>query len=189
MRYLKPGFIIIVLLLSATNSLAQKRNNQWEIFLGGAIPLGPEEIKDSFQVGGSFHVQYVMFLSPRIGLSLGLAGEGFTVKQEIQDFGVDGELTVGELGVGLRPYITPLEANIQIYLFGVGTYNVIKATFSDDFGNELEAEENKAGIAFGGGFEIPAGARFNLLFQGLARIIFTEGDSFSFVGITAGIAF
>ncbi|MFQ5606152.1 MAG: hypothetical protein ACE5HS_23010, partial [bacterium] len=175
MRYFKFSIMLILVILMAGGVFAQQRNSQWEIFLGGAVPTGPEEIKDSFEVGGSFHLQYVMFLTPRLGLSFGLAGEGFKVKQEIEDAGIDGELTVGELGIGLRPYLTGLDANIQIYLFGMGTYNVVKATFSDDFGNELEAKEEKAGIALGGGLEVPAGARFNLLFQALGRTIFTEG--------------
>ncbi|MFQ5640452.1 MAG: hypothetical protein ACE5IR_20925 [bacterium] len=188
MKYLKVGLLIVVMLLFATNGFAQ-RNGQWEIFFGGAIPLGPDFVKDNFEVGGSFHVQYVMFLSPRLGLSFGLAGEAFTVNQDIKDAGVDIELTVAELGIGLRPYLTPMESNIQIYLFGMGTYNVVKSTIRDDSGFEEDFEEKKAGIAVGGGFEIPAGSKFNILLQGLGRVIFTEGDSFSFLGVTAGLAF
>ncbi len=207
MRFWKAGLLLVVMLLFSTNGFTQKRNNQFEIFIGGAVPLSPEWVKNTFEIGASIHGQYVMFLSPRIGLSLGLAGEGFTVDSEINDFyGYDTQLAVGELGVGLRYYVTPMESNIQMYLFGMGTYNIViykgVHSFYDPisgiflYEDEGETKEKKPGVAFGGGFEIPAGESFNLLFQGLVRVMFVdflkvedENDYFSFIGVTAGLAF
>ncbi|MFQ5650895.1 MAG: hypothetical protein ACE5IY_13215 [bacterium] len=190
MRFYRFAAMIGVLFLFASSGLAQKRNNQWELFIGAAVPLGPEGIQDAVKVGVSVHGQYVMFLSPQFGISLGISGEGFTQSDELSEFGIEGELTVAELGFGLRPYLTSMESSLQLYLFGMATYSRVEATFLDeDLGFEVNAEESKPGVAFGGGIEIPAGPRFNLLFQGLTRIIFTEGDSFSFIGITGGVAF
>ena len=189
MKKIKISVIFLLMLVFGTSAFSQSRKNQWEIFFGAAIPTAPDYIKDEFKTGFSLHGQYVMFVSPQLGISLGLAGEGFTVSDELKDAGIDGQLTVGEVSIGLRPYLTSLEASTQIFLFGMATYNSVKVKFEDDFGNEDEGKEEKGGIAFGGGLEIPAGERFNLIFQGLGRVIFTEGDKFSFVTITAGFAF
>lgn len=181
-------FVLILPLLVPTDGFAQKRNNQWEFFVGAAVPLAPEGIEDVVNVGFSIHGQYVIFLTPKFGLSIGIAGETFTESDDVSDAGIDGELKVAELGIGLRPYLTPLASSVQFFLFGMGTYNRVEATFTDELGFEVNADERKPGVAFGAGLEVPFGPKFNLLLQGLTRVIFTEGESFSFVGITAGLA-
>lgn len=194
MKYLRLASVVLTMFLLTGDSLAQSRNNQWEIFFGAAFPLEPEGIKDVYKVGVSAHLQYVMFATPRLGISFGIAGEGFTETDELNDAGLNSELTVGEIGIGIRPYLSSPESNLQVYLFGMGTYSTIKATFADDFGNEISSDESKPGVAFGAGVEVPFGSRINLLFQGLARVIFTdtldgEVERFQFVGLTGGIAF
>lgn len=189
MKYLKLTIITVLLLFVVSNVFAQKRSPQIELFLGGAIPLGPELFKEAYQIGISGHGQYVLFPSPKLGISLGAAFEGFTVSSELKDLGIDGELTIVELGVGLRPYLTPMEASTQIFLFGMGTFTFLEAKFADDFGNEETAKEQKPGVVFGGGLELPAGARFNIILQAVTRVIFTEGDATSFLGLTAGLVF
>jgi len=44
-------------------------------------------------------------------------------------------------------------------------------------------------LAGGGGFELPAGESLNLIIQGLFNVIFTEEESTTFVGVTAGVVF
>lgn len=53
----------------------------------------------------------------------------------------------------------------------------------------ITGDENKFGIAVGAGVEVPAGSSLNLIFQGLYNIIFTENESTSFIGVTAGVVF
>ncbi len=194
MKYLRLATVVLTTLLLTGSSFAQSRSNQMEIFIGGAFPLKPDGIKDVYKVGVSAHLQYVRFISPRFGISLGIASEGFTETDELNDAGIEGELTVSEVGIGLRPYLSSLESNLQFYLFGMATYNAVKATFADDFGGAISSDERKPGVAFGAGIEVPFGSRFNLLFQGLARVIFTdtadgEFERFQFIGLTGGIAF
>ena len=202
---------IALLVLFLINPLAaQNRSPQIELFGGAAFPLSPDGFKDYYKVGGSIHGQYVIFPSPNMGISFGAAFESFAVDEDAilagtgltsNDVTIDASANIGEFGVGVRPYLTPVTASNQIYLFGMATFNVVNAkssvTYTDFFGNEVTDEfdesENKFGVAAGGGLEFPAGSSFNSLLQGLVRFIFTSdefaGGTLSFVGVTAGVAF
>lgn len=201
MKLVKFGLILAALLFSVSETSAQDRRNQIELFGGVAIPLAPEEFKNYYKLGGSLHGQYVLFPSPNLGISLGVAVEGFTVDQDavLEDYGlvgagveVDATASIVELGVGVRPYLTPATANTQFFLFGMGTYNVLKEKVTATYLGQTETVEvdgNEFGVAGGAGFEIPAGEKLNIIIQGLTRFIFTEGSTTSFVGITAGVVF
>lgn len=134
---------------------------------------------------------------------------------QITDASVDskGSASVIRFGAGVRPYLTKPESSTQFFLFGNASYNLLKSkleftkaslTAVDEFGNTLQGEvsgsdlgeastaegdENKFGIAVGAGFEVPAGSSLNLIFQGLYNMIFTEENSTSFIGVTAGLVF
>jgi len=206
---MKRSLICVALLLiivMAVPSQGQGRLPQFELFAGGAIPLAPDGFKDYFKTGISLHGQYVMFPSPNIGISFGAAYELFMFDSDAfndefeeiygydpRDFGVDTEGNAGilEIGIGVRPYLTPATAGSQIFLFGMGTYNVLKNEITITGGGEeetVEANENKMGAALGAGLELPAG-NMNMIIQGLYRFIFTEEETTSFIGITAGIVF
>jgi hypothetical protein len=201
----------LVLLLMANQIWAQTRKSQVELFGGAAFPLAPTDFKDFYKIGGSLHGQYVIFPSPTVGVSFGAAVEGFTVDQDaiLNYFGlqgsgvtVDGSASVVELGVGVRPYLTKPEANTQFFVFGMGTFNFLheefKATFAGQ-SNTVKSDANKAGLAAGAGFELPAGEKLNIIVQGLARFIFNKketdaygnetGGTISFIGVTAGVVF
>ncbi|OGB60264.1 MAG: hypothetical protein A2Y94_02120 [Caldithrix sp. RBG_13_44_9] len=202
-------FTIVVLLLlfviSLSSVFAQSRKPQIELFGGVAIPLAPDGFKDYYKMGFSGHGQYVIFPSPKLGVSFGAAYEKFTFDGDklLEDFGlaglgldVTGSASVIELGVGLRPYLTPVESNTQMFLFGMGTYNFIKseATISYQGLEESYSDDlNKFGLAAGAGLELPAGTSMNIILQGVFRFIFTSdeemGGTTQFVGITAGLAF
>jgi len=202
-------FVIVILLVlfvvSLTSVFAQSRKPQIELFGGVAIPLAPDGFKDYYKMGFSGHGQYVIFPSPKLGVSFGAAYEKFTFDGDklLEDFGlaglgldVTGSASVIELGVGLRPYLTPVESNTQMFLFGMGTYNFIKseATISYQGLEESYSDDlNKFGLAAGAGLELPAGTSMNIILQGVFRFIFTSdeemGGTTQFVGITAGLAF
>lgn len=201
MKLVKFGLVLAAIIFSVNTVSAQSRRNQIELFGGVAIPLAPEEFKNYYKLGGSLHGQYVLFPSPNLGISLGVAVEGFTVDQDavLEDYGlvgtgveVDATASIVELGVGVRPYLTPATANTQFFLFGMGTYNVLKEKVTATYLGQTETVEvdgNEFGVAGGAGFEIPAGEKLNIIIQGLTRFIFTEGSTTSFVGITAGVVF
>lgn len=102
-----------------------------------------------------------------------------------------------EIGIGVRPYLTPVTSSNQIYVFGMATYNIL--SFSGDITGpggtiKIDESENKFGVAAGGGLELPAGSSLNILLQGLVRFIFTSedegfGGTTTFLGVTAGVAF
>lgn len=122
-----------------------------------------------------------------------------------------------KLGIGLRPYLTSLESTTQFFLFGTATFNLFRSTcdlnggsltskdrlsgniFTDRFARadfiqaglpaQLKVEYDKAGLAGGVGFELPAGESLNLIIQGLFNIIFTEDESTTFIGVTSGLVF
>ena len=195
MKTLKFGILIFVLFLFVSNSFGQQRSGQWEIFLGAAFPLGPKDFRENFEIGGSFHAQYVLFPSPKLGVILGVAGELFRVDRDLADqLGIDIELSIGEFGIGIRSYQTSLESKIQFFLFGMPTLNLIESKVSDDLGNEVSDDFTKPGVAVGAGVEIPAGEQINIIVQTLFRFIFVNDadlaeDPISFVGITAGVVF
>lgn len=244
---MKRGLLIVMalLLLAASQSFAQNsRRSQIELYAGSAFPLSPDWFKDFYKVGLSINGQYVIFPSPRLGISLSAGFEGFTVNADAigeasaNDIvgraiidpatgGVIGIATDGRIeaegsasaikfGLGVRPYLSSSESSTQIFLFGTGTFNLIRQktqinsgsyTAEDFLGNretfplteadivtiygarEFKENEEKFGLAGGAGIEIPAGESFNLIFQGLFNIIFTKDESTTFLGVTAGLVF
>lgn len=222
MKTMKLLALVLVLVLLVSNSYAQRRN-QVELYGGLAFPMAPEGFKDWFKMGYSVNAQYVMFPTPNIGVSFGAAFEPFAVdedafvenvlgasKSDLEDQGIEVEIDMGlnilELCLGVRPYITSPEANTQIFLFGMGTYNLMKTTakykvkgtyydpysgqyYTDEQSGDASEDINKVGAAVGAGFELPAGESMNLIFQGVYRFIFTEDETTSFLGVTAGLIF
>ena len=212
---------LVVLVLSLNSVFAQgTRKPQFEVFAGVGIPLGPEDFKDYYKVGFSGHAQYVLFPSPKLGVVFGGAYERFTfdgdkaledltpflnfIGVNPNDVEITGNASVIELGVGLRPYLTPVESNNQFFLFGMATYNFLndKADISylGQTDNAWDEDDKKFGLAAGAGFEFPAGTSINIMLQGVFRFIFAEsqtdpdtgekyGGTISFVGITGGVAF
>ncbi|GAB4189059.1 MAG: hypothetical protein Kow00108_25390 [Calditrichia bacterium] len=203
---------VLVLVFGIQLAFGQiSRQAQKEAFLGFAIPLGPEGFKDYYKVGISPHFQYVIFPSQQIGVSFGAAYEFFTFDGDkfLEDYGnffgvdvsdltVDGSFSNLELGVGIRPYITSPEAANQLFVFGMLTYNFMhfESTVTDPLGTEYsdKSDDNKMGLGFGGGLEMPMTDRFNLIVQGVFRVIFTKDDNTgdentTFLGVTAGIVF
>ena len=202
MKRMLVSLMVMFMLLLASQSFAQPaRQPQIEVFGGIAIPLAPDAFKDYFKMGFSPHIQYVMFPSARLGVSFGVAYEKFTFDgdklKENMDLGgyeidVTGSASNVELGVGLRPYLTAPEVSTQIFLFGMATYNLLKTEWKvSGYGNTEEGsvKNNKPGAALGAGLEIPASESMNLILQGIFRFIFTEDETTSFVGITAGLVF
>lgn len=230
----------LLLALMASQALAQTaRRGQVELYAGAGFPLSPDEFKDYFKIGLSGNVQYVFFPSPNLGIPIFVGYERFTVdtdaisdlyadqiRAELAGTGVDlvsadftseGNASALKLGIGVRPYLTKPEAPTQFFLFGSGTFNLLKAeqkfnggsytlrdlftgqqaTFNitpQDFRDagvepEIKGEEEKFGLAGGAGIEIPAGESINLIFQGLFNIIFTTDQSTTFLGVTAGVIF
>lgn len=147
---------------------------------------------------------------------------------QITSASVETEGSAGDikLGFGLRPYLTSSASSIQLFLFGNVSYNIISiktefksatitlrdlstsdvATASitsaqleaEDFNTVSEKSEGKLGMGLGIGMEIPAGGSINLIFQGMANVIFAkyeelqksqEEEYISFIGLTFGIAF
>jgi len=223
MKKLIGWVLLAALLVPAGRSWAQlsqmseTRRPQKELFAGFAIPTAPQTFKDYYKVGLSLHGQYVIFPTPSLGVSVGAAFEGFTFDgtKFVNDYeaanpGTDftglslsatGSARVIELGVGIRPYLTPPTANNQIFLFGMGTLNFLhdsvtpSVTGPDQYGNTTTISETitdnqtKPGLAAGAGLEIPAGEKFNVIVQALYRDILTKDKSTSFVGLTAGVVF
>lgn len=224
MKLFKIAVFAVMLLFVVTAAFSQMaRQSQIEVYGGIAMPMAPEGFKDYYKVGLSFHGQYVMFPNPKLGISFGAGYEFFAVDNDAieKDFTdiyrgyedlqleVEGSANILELSIGIRPYISDPEATNQIFLFGMGTYNMLKAKTKakisytgydyDGYGNyyettytdesEAEGDDEKVGVAIGAGIEMPAGESMNLIFQGLYRFIFTEEENTTFLGITAGLIF
>ena len=216
MKRVVMGVVLLAVILTSSTVFAQGRLPQTEVYFGAGIPLAPDWFKDYYQVGFSLHVQHVRFVTPNIGISITGGYEIFTFNQDkatsdLEDYGytsvdITGNAAIAEFGLGLRPYLTPATANAQIFLFGMATVNIVKESLDGSYYdpyNEItwyfeDADpETKFGIAAGAGIEVPAG-NINLIFQGVTRFIFgygedsdldQEGETISFLGVTAGIVF
>lgn len=149
---MKIKSIVIVLMLVLVlmgSAFSQDRQPQFEAFGGIAIPLAPDMFKDYYKIGISPHVQYVIFPTPRLGISFGAAYERFSFDGDkfAEDFDplvedlfyiiygypidmrnskYEGSANNVELAVGIRPYITPPEASTQLFVYGMATYNMLK---------------------------------------------------------------
>lgn len=211
MKISRLAVLMVVLLLAASNVFAQGRNAQIELYGGVGFPLKPDFFKDYYKNGLSIHGQYVVFPSPRFGISFGAAFEKFSFDEDgfLKDVGlegipglsVEGSASIVEFGIGFRPYLTLPEANTQFFLFGMGTFNLLKdegtVSYTDEFGNtysEGGSEDfSQVGVAAGAGIELPAGESLNIIIQGLVRFIFPkeelDDETLSFVGVTGGLVF
>ncbi len=208
---MKKLLLIMVLVAGCfvSTSFGQARAPQMEIFGGVAIPLAPEGFKDYFKMGFSPHFQYVMFPTQKLGISFGVDYEYFTfddgkIKSDFDDLGITGvDITGGasnvEFSIGIRPYITDPEASTQIFLYAMGTYNLLSQESEIDYDSYWESfglvdekitdDTSEPGFGGGVGMEIPAGDSFNLIIQGVFRSILTEDESTNFLGLSAGIVF
>lgn len=241
MNLIKRSVFFFTVLLTVSSLWAQ-RKNQLEFYAGAAFPLSPDLFKEYTKVGVSGNAQYVIFPSPRLGITFNVGYERFSTDNEkfVEAFS---ESSTGQpasfwaqqvfttptgtirinpsadisshlirLGGGIRPYLTAPEAGTQIFLLGHVSYNLITndfnstdlpyaydvstgflqwATLNDEQWEQTigENDDKVLGFGFGGGVEIPAGNSFNLVLQGLFNIISTEGESSSFMGVTAGVVF
>jgi opacity protein-like surface antigen len=152
MRVLKLVVLIVLVLLCASSAFAQ-RKRQIEIYAGAAFPLGPDFFKEYAKVGLSGNAQYVIFPSPKIGITFNVGYERFSTDNEkftdalSQDltgetasFWVDQGFDINpsaeisssliRFGGGIRPYLTPPEAGTQFFLLGQVNFNIIKNDFS-----------------------------------------------------------
>lgn len=166
MKFVKFGLVLAAFFVCVSTVSAQNRRNQIEFYAGAAIPLSPEEFKDYTKVGISGNTQYVIFPSPRLGITFNLGYEFFStdnakfteaLSQNLTGFTATEWLDAGydinprpsaevksnllRLGAGVRPYLTPPEASTQFFLLGQANYNMItndyKATNIPFLYNEL----------------------------------------------------
>lgn len=223
----KVACITLVLFAAATMGYSQYRPGHLEVTGGASFMTAPEEVKDYIKMGFNVQGQYVAFLSPTVGLSFGVGYNYFPVDEEkfedeiydelfatgydiqLDELDVSGNVNILELSIGLRPYLSAPDAPNKIFIFGNGTYNMLKAKSKAEFTAtysyydpyygyyestteaevESEADEEKFGINAGAGIELQMGAHSKLTIQGGYRFIFTEDENTNFIGVTAGIIF
>jgi hypothetical protein len=202
------SLLLLVTVVGQASSQGMRRP-QVELYAGAGIPRSPEGFKTYYKVGISINGQYVIFPQPNVGITIGGGYEMFTFddKKFLDDletaWGVDltgldvsGSASILELGVGVRPYLTPQVAPTQIFLFGMGTLNVLKTETQASYGGSSASgseSETVPGVAGGAGIEMPAGQSVNLVIQGIFKFVFgdkvTGGETLSFLGVTAGVVF
>ncbi len=92
------------------------------------------------------------------------------------------------------------DASGNLWTFTYTEQDLIDIGWETRTTSEEKNNENRAGIGFGAGIELPMGEKLNLIFQGMYNLIFTKkikdeitgeeyGGSTSFVGVTAGVVF
>jgi hypothetical protein len=164
-------FMLAAVLLLAANGLLAQRKNQIEFYAGAAFPLSPDDFKEYTKVGLSGNAQYVIFPSPRLGITFNIGYERFSVDNEkfteafsMQKTGQSASFWASQVfttptgpvrinpssdisaslirfGGGIRPYLTAPEAGTQIFLLGQVSYNLINNNYS---ATDLPYEYNPA---------------------------------------------
>jgi hypothetical protein len=81
MRSAKQLLWLIALFAVVGNGWAQ-RKSQIEFYAGSAFPLSPDDFKEYTKVGVSGNAQYVIFPSPRLGITLNVGYERFAVDND-----------------------------------------------------------------------------------------------------------
>ena len=162
--------------------------------------MAPDGFKDFYQSGYSIHGQYVIFPTPRIGISIGGAYEFFLFDNDAyiddlyedldylfpeEEYSTEGSASIIELGLGLRPYLTSPTSSFQFFLFGMGTFNIFNSEVTEEYDfyytylgetyhavgdSTYDSNVSKIGFSAGAGFEIPAG-QVNIIVQGLVRFM------------------
>ena len=140
--------VLGVALLAMVSSAYAQRNSQIEFYGGVAFPMAPDFFKDYTKVGLSGNLQYVIFPSPRLGITFNVGYERFstdndkfvnafseTFTGQTADFWIDDGFDINpsaditasaiKFGVGVRPYLTTPEASTQFFLLGQVNYNLI----------------------------------------------------------------
>jgi len=227
MSFKKIVYCTLVFFISVTMGYSQKRPGHLEVTGGAAFLTAPDEIKDYIKMGYNVQGQYVTFLSPTVGLSFGVGYNYFPIDAEkfedeiydelsysgydiqLDQLEVSGNVNILELSIGLRPYLSSPDAPNKLFVFGNGTYNMLKAKSKAEFTAtysyydpyygyyestteaevESEADEEDFGITSGAGVELQMGTHSKLTIQGSYRFIFTEDENTNFIGVTAGIVF
>ncbi|MCI0698735.1 hypothetical protein L0337_42890 [candidate division KSB1 bacterium] len=153
-------FLLMAVLILGANDLFAQRKNQIEFYAGAAFPLSPDDFKEYTRVGLSGNAQYVIFPSPRLGITLNIGYESFSVDNAKFTNALSTQLTgqpasywasldlttptgtvrinpssdisarLIRFGGGLRPYLTAPEANTQIFLLAQANYNLINNKYS-----------------------------------------------------------
>jgi len=159
MSLMKRSVFLLAVFLTVSSLWAQ-RKNQIEFYAGAAFPLSPDLFKEYTKVGVSGNTQYVIFPSPRLGITFNVGYERFSTdnKKFVEAFSAS---TTGQpasfwaqqtfttptgpvrlnpsaeissnlirLGGGIRPYLTAPEASTQIFLLGHASYNLITNDFN-----------------------------------------------------------
>jgi hypothetical protein len=159
MRSAKQWLWLIALFAVVGNGWAQ-RKSQIEFYAGSAFPLSPDDFKEYTKVGVSGNAQYVIFPSPRLGITINVGYERFSVDNDKFTNALSSQLTgqpasywasqvfttptgavrinpssdisasLIRFGGGLRPYLTAPEASTQIFLLGQVNYNLINNNYS-----------------------------------------------------------
>lgn len=145
----------VLLFAASTSGLNAQlsRRPQFEFYGGLALPMAPEGFKEYMQMGLSGNVQYVIFPSPRFGITVNLGYESFiTDNDRFTNFlstsltGYDADYWINQgydidpsaeisaaairFGGGVRPYITPPESNMQFFLLAQANYNLLNYKFT-----------------------------------------------------------
>lgn len=159
MRNTKFLIVLLALSLAASSAWGQRRK-QIELYAGAAFPMSPDLFKEYTKVGLSGNAQYVLFPSPRLGITFNVGYEFFSVDnakfvdavstantgqpasywaaqvyntpqgQVRINPSADISSNLTRLGAGIRPYLTNPEASTQFFLLGQANYNLITNNFN-----------------------------------------------------------
>lgn len=151
--------LVVILLPVLAGSVWAQRKSQIEFYAGSAFPLSPKDFKEYTRVGLSGNAQYVIFPSPRLGITFNAGYERFSVDnakftdafsasqtgqpasfwaQQVFTTPTgtvrinpssDISSTLIRFGGGVRPYLTAPEASTQIFLLGQVSYNLINNNY------------------------------------------------------------
>lgn len=164
---------------------------EWSVDAGLSLPMGDmaELHSIGFVIGfnGFYPYSDALHFGGRIAYNyLGIDDGGWVGSD------VDGSSSMMEF-VPMVRYLLPSKETSTMSFFlqgGLGFYRYafdVEATIMDETFNYDDSDTN-LGICLGGGLSLDSGGR-TFVFQPLINMVFTEGDSSTYITLTAGITF
>lgn len=190
------ALVLAVLLLFAISASAQNQIKP-VVYAGGGLglPLSPSEFSDGWKMGIGFGGGVGAQFTPNIEVVGKFFYNTFGLDvPEVEGVTVDGgDLQFIEFGADVKYLFTtgPDSPFGPFLLFGLGMTNV-KITDLTVSGGDITiglqgVSETKFALALGGGFDYMFSPKAGLWVEGRYAMVLTEGDSFGYMPIRAGV--
>ncbi len=189
---MRKSFVIavgVVLLLALTALGAEEKKTSF--YLGGGISQPSGTLNDVYKMG--YHAVGGVGITVAPGLQFGPAFHFHTFSLDAGASGITGGKFTAIVITGEIRYAFPMtNSSLSPYLvggLGMGTAKIAETENVPIWGSLPSVSETKMAFDVGAGMGFKAGAAMSIFIEARYQSILTEGESMSFLPITAGLRF